>query len=109
MPYTDHYLETEPSRSDVDAREGVQLLEFGAPWCPHCQRAQPAIEALASEHPLLAHLKIEDGRGQPLGRSFKVKLWPTLVLLHDGQELARVVRPVSGEDLAPLRAALVGG
>lgn len=109
MPYTDHYLETEPSRSDVDARAGVQLLEFGAPWCPHCQRAQPAIEALASEHPLLAHLKIEDGRGQPLGRSFKVKLWPTLVLLHDGQELARVVRPVSGEDLAPLRAALVGG
>ena len=103
MPYTDRYLETEPSRVEVDAREGVLLLEFGAPWCPHCQRAQAAIEALASEHPLLEHQKIEDGRG------FKVKLWPTLVLLHDGQELARVVRPVSGEDLAPLRAALVGG
>lgn len=109
MPYTDRYLETEPSRAEVDAREGVLLLEFGAPWCPHCQRAQAAIEALASEHPLLEHLKIEDGRGQPLGRSFKVKRWPTLVVLHDGQELARVVRPVSGEDLAPLRVALVGG
>ena len=109
MPYTDRYLETEPSRVEVDAREGVLLLEFGAPWCPHCQRAQAAIEALASEHPLLGHLKIEDGRGQPLGRSFKVKRWPTLVVLHDGEELARVVRPVSGEDLAPLRAALVGG
>jgi thioredoxin 1 len=109
MPYTDRYLEIEPSRSDVEAHEGVLLLEFGAPWCPHCQRAQAAIEALASEHPLLEHLKIEDGLGKPLGRGFKVKLWPTLIVLHDGQELARVVRPVSGEDLAPLRAALVGG
>ena len=108
MPYTDRYLETEPSPGEVEAHEGLLLLEFGAPWCPHCQRAQAAIAALASEHPLLEHLKIEDGRGKPLGRSFKVKLWPTLVLLHDGQELARVVRPVSGEDLAPLRAALVG-
>ena len=103
------YTTDEPTRAELDALPGDTLLEFGAPWCPHCQRAQAAIEALASEHPLLEHLKIEDGRGQPLGRSFKVKLWPTLVLLHDGQELARVVRPVSGEDLAPLRAALVGG
>ena len=100
MPYTDRYLETEPSRADVDAREGVLLLEFGAPWCPHCQRAQAAIEALASEHPLLEHLKIEDGRGQPLGRSFKVKLWPTLVFLRDGVEIERLVRPQAAGDIA---------
>lgn len=106
MPYTGRYLENEPSPGDVEARQGVLLLEFGAPWCPHCERAQSAIEALASGHPLLGHLKIEDGRGKPLGRSFKVKLWPTLIVLRDGQELARVVRPVSGEDLAPLRTVL---
>jgi thioredoxin 1 len=28
-----------------------------------------------------------------LGRSFKVKLWPTLVFLVNGQEVSRVVRP----------------
>jgi thioredoxin 1 len=28
-----------------------------------------------------------------LGRSFRVKLWPTLILLENGQELGRVVRP----------------
>ncbi|MCA1715096.1 MAG: thioredoxin family protein, partial [Gammaproteobacteria bacterium] len=33
--------------------------------------------------------------GRPLGRSFRVKLWPTLVFLRDGVELARVVRPAS--------------
>jgi Thiol-disulfide isomerase and thioredoxins len=109
MAYTNHYPETEPSRAEVDARGEVLLLEFGAPWCPHCQGAQPAIEAFVAEHPKLQHIKVEDGRGKPLGRSFKVKLWPTLVLLYRGEELARVVRPVAGEDLEPLRGAMVGG
>lgn len=35
----------------------------------------------------------EDGSGRPLGRSFRVKLWPTLVFLKDGKEIERVVRP----------------
>lgn len=109
MAYTNHYPETEPSRAEVDARGEVLLLEFGAPWCPHCQGAQSAIEAFVAEHPHLQHIKVEDGRGKPLGRSFKVKLWPTLVLLYRGEELARVVRPVAGKDLEPLRGAMVGG
>jgi hypothetical protein len=49
-----------------------------------------------SEEDIIAainHLKIEDGPGRPLGRSFRVKLWPTLILLENGQELGRVVRP----------------
>ena len=41
------------------------------------------------------HIKVEDGPGQPLGRSYKVKLWPTLVVLKNGQEVARVVRPTT--------------
>lgn len=107
MPgYAMHHLETEPTRADVDARSGILLLEFGAPWCGHCQAAQAAIRALVDGSPQLEHLKIEDGRGKPLGRSFRVKLWPTLVLLRGGQELARVVRPVSDADLRPLREAL---
>ena len=36
---------------------------------------------------------MEDGPGQRLGRTFGVKLWPTLVFLKDGQEVARLVRP----------------
>ena len=95
-----HYLQTEPARADVDASGQSLLLEFGAPWCPHCQRAQAAIEALAAEHPLLEHLKIEDGRGQPLGRSFKVKLWPTLVFLRDGVEVERLARPQAASDIS---------
>ena len=110
MPYTARFTPETLSRPQVDAQTGPLVLEFGTSWCGWCRGAQPHVRAAFEQAGAdVPHVKIEDGSGRPLGRSFKVKLWPTLVLLHDGQELARVVRPVSGEDLAPLRAALVGG
>jgi len=104
--YESRYAAAEPARDALDAMEGTVLLEFGAPWCGHCQAAQPAIQALLARRLDVRHIKIEDGRGRPLGRSLRVKLWPTLVLMRSGQELARVVRPVSAADLEPLRDAL---
>lgn len=95
----------EPLRSAVDASEGWLLLEFGATWCGYCQAAKPAVQAFVQGH-ALDHLWVEDGKGRPLGRSFAVKLWPTLILLRDGQELARVVRPLREQDLAPLQNAM---
>jgi thioredoxin 1 len=97
------YCDTEPSRESVDADKGLLVIEFGAPWCGHCQRAQPLIREVLGATSGLRHLQIEDGRGKPLGRSFRVSLWPTLVFLQDGRELARVVRPATAE---PLRQAL---
>ena len=89
----------EPSRAEVDALAGPALLEFGTPWCGWCRAAQPLIGAALARHPAVRHLKIEDGRGRRLGRSFRVKLWPTLIFLKDGQELARLVRPDSIDEI----------
>jgi thioredoxin 1 len=83
---------SDPSRSDVDALQGATVLEFGTSWCGSCRAAQPLIEAELSDAPV-QHIKVEDGKGKVLGRSFQVKLWPTLIFLKDGREVARVVRP----------------
>jgi thioredoxin 1 len=86
--------ETEaPNRAEVDTLTGLTLLEFGTDWCGHCRAAQPALAEVLPGQPDWRHLKVEDGPGRPLGRSFRVKLWPTLVLLRDGLEVARLVRP----------------
>jgi thioredoxin 1 len=91
------------SRRDVDAMRGPVVLEFGTSWCGVCRATQPAIAAAFADHRAVSHLKIEDGPGRRLGRSFRVKLWPTLVFMRDGREVARLVRPA---DAAEIRAAL---
>ncbi|MCM3605984.1 thioredoxin family protein [Cupriavidus pauculus] len=99
MSMTHTFAATEPTRSEIDSLRGATVLEFGTPWCGFCQRAQPLIETAFAEHPEINHIKVEDGSGRPLGRSFRVKLWPTLIFLRDGQEVARVVRPNDSREI----------
>ena len=93
------YATSVPTRDEVDALAGPTVLEFGTGWCGWCRAAQPLIAGAFASHPGLRHIKVEDGPGRPLGRSFRVKLWPTLLFLKDGRELARVTRPASLDEL----------
>ena len=100
------YATTAPARKVIAALSGPAVVEFGTDWCGYCQGAQPLIGAAFERNPQVRRLKVEDGPGRPLGRSFRVKLWPTLVFLRDGVEVARVVRPQSAADLDEAFAAL---
>jgi thioredoxin 1 len=106
MPFTHDYAEREPSRAEIDALAGPVVVEFGAPWCPHCHAVQPMLAELLRDHPEVRHIKIYDGKGQPLGRSFRVKLWPTLVFMRDGNVLATAVRPEEAEIANGLRTLI---
>ena len=99
MPYAAQHLTHPPSRDDVARLPGATVVAFGTPWCGPCHRAQPLIENALAAWPLVAHLKVEDGPGQRLGRSFGVKLWPTLIALRDGREVARCVRPQQAQEI----------
>ncbi|MCB1909996.1 MAG: thioredoxin family protein [Rhodocyclaceae bacterium] len=77
----------------LDAGGGPLLLDFGTNWCGWCRRAVALVDQAVAMHPGLRHLRIEDGPGRRLGRRFRVRQWPTLILLDDGRELARLVRP----------------
>jgi thioredoxin 1 len=100
MTSDDAGSEAEPTRGEIDALQGPAMLEFGTSWCGYCRAAQPLIAAALAAHPEVRHIRVEDGRMRRLGRSFGVKLWPTLVFLRDGAEVARLVRPADGDAVA---------
>lgn len=97
------YASIDLSSADLQALKGLSVIEFGSNSCGICAAAQGDIAAALRPHVEVRHLKVQDGSGQPMGRMFGVKLWPTLVFLQDGREVARVVRP-RGSDA--VRAAL---
>ncbi|MGJ8646213.1 MAG: thioredoxin family protein [Marinomonas colpomeniae] len=96
------YSQSEPSVDDIQTLSGVVLLEFGAPWCGHCQAAHSSIKEAMKDHAELAHIKIFDGKGKRLGRQFGVKLWPTLIVLVNGQEVERAIRITSVDEVRSL-------
>jgi len=90
----DYLAETEaPTRDEIDRTKGLMVLEFGTDWCGFCRAAAPQVESLVRRHPGIKHVKVEDGPGRPLGRSFRVKLWPNLVFLKDGVVVRQLARP----------------
>lgn len=98
MPGLTPYTDNAPERTEVDAMQGPLVLEFGSNGCGIC-RGTASIIAEAMQGITAPHLRIEDGKGRRLGRSFGIKLWPTLIALRDGTEVARVVRPTSVDEI----------
>lgn len=103
---TSRYSPNAPTREQVDGLDGPAVLEFGTNWCGHCRAAQPVIDKALQQKPEVRHMAIEDGKGRRLGRSYGVKLWPTLIFLKDGEEAARLVRPRDVTEVADAMAAI---
>lgn len=104
---TDTALEDELSRAQIDEMTSPVVLEFGASSCGICKASEPLINEVRERYPHVQFLWVEDGPGKRLGRSFRVKLWPTLVFMRHGQELARVVRPSQVGELVAAYALLL--
>ena len=100
--FNDKYSDDALSVDELHNLSGIVLLEFGTPWCSHCQASQEATKKGLSEYTDLVHVKVFDGKGKRLGRQLSVKLWPTLILLQNGEEIGRIVRFTSSEEVSAL-------
>ena len=104
MAFDPEYHETTLTRDEVDQMEGPVLVEFGASWCGICADFTPQLARIMNDFPHVEHIRVEDGRGKRLGRSFRVKLWPTLVFMRDGQVVQQIARPSRHQALEGLKS-----
>ena len=105
---TSVYAPTEPARAEIDKLDGPAVIEFGSAWCGYCRAAQPLLASAFAAHPRVSHIKVADGSGRPLGRSFGIKLWPTLVFMKQGREITRLVRPRNAAMISDALALIDG-
>lgn len=74
------------------------LVDFWAPWCPHCQKINPAYEEIAREYAgTLEVVKVNMDEGDRLWEDWNVELIPTLRLYADGKPVGSIVAPKSKE------------
>lgn len=99
MTFATAFTDPAPTPEDLAELPGTVAIEFGVDWCPHCQGAQAFLREALQDRRDITHIKIEDGPGRKLGRHFKVKLWPTLVVLRNGEEIGRTTRPQSAQEV----------
>lgn len=103
------YSTDQPDRADLAATQGPAVVLFGTNWCGYCLGAEHYIAPALEEHPEVTVHAVEDGKGRRLGRSYGVKLWPTVIFLKNGEEVDRVVRPTSRRELDAGLTAITSG
>ena len=68
------------------AKEGVALVDFWAPWCGPCRMLSPVIEELANDFEGKAKIcKVNTDEEGDLAAEYGVRSIPTLIFLKDGE------------------------
>lgn len=85
------------------AAAGWSVVDFGASWCGPCRKLAPRFLAAAEAHNGPARFfKVDVDQAPDAAERFEITGVPTIIVLHDGQEVTRSVGLISQDDIAEM-------
>lgn len=85
------YLDLTSANFD-EAKSGVALVDFWAPWCGPCRMLAPVIDELANDFDGKAKIcKVNTDEQGDLAAQYGVRSIPTLIFLKDGEVVDTLV------------------
>lgn len=79
-------------------KNGVVLVDFGAPWCPPCRMQEPILEELEKDYGnRLVIAKVDADEEPDLATRYGIMGLPTLLVFKDG-ELVETLRGLQSKD-----------
>ena len=83
----------------VDENKGTVLIDFYATWCAPCKAQSPIIDEIAAERDDITVGKIDVDEQGALAAMCSVSSIPTLVIVKNGEIVARTVGLTSKKDV----------
>ena len=85
------------------AREPV-LIDFYADWCGPCKMLSPIIDEVAQENDDIKVVKVNVDESSDIALEYKVMSIPTLVVIKNGQEVARSIGVIDKSEIKNMLA-----
>ena len=85
------HITAENFDAQVQNAEGKVLLDFWATWCGPCRMVAPIVEEIAAENADLVVGKINVDEEMELAVRFGIVSIPTLIVMKDGNPVAKTV------------------
>jgi thioredoxin-like negative regulator of GroEL len=75
------------------------FVDFWSETCGHCLALNPHYDQAADENDEIKFTKVSFQQAKDLFKDYGVRATPTLVLFHEGEEIARTVGAKRAEEL----------
>lgn len=93
------HVTTDNFEQEVMQSEKTVLIDFWAGWCGPCMMLGPVVEELAEEVTDVKICKVNVDEQMDLAQQFKVVSIPMLILIKNGQVVAKDIGVKSKEEL----------
>jgi thioredoxin 2 len=87
-------------RRHIERNDIPVVVDFWAPWCGPCKMMAPAFEqATAQLEPRVRTAKLNTEEARVIAGEYNIRSIPTLVLFHNGREVARQPGAMGAADI----------